>query len=138
MSRYQYKYPTQEQVQVLLKCYYLHKYTLAAEIMNKTPSHIKTIEENALRSIRLAYSKSYLQGKKFEGETVLYDMAERSGLSVKELTGIFDAYITGGLASEDRIFWERVRCKGDKPTAAELLDFIFMKYELKIVPFSLE
>ena len=131
------KYPTQEQVEVLLKCYYLGKYTLAAEIMNKTPSQIKTIEENALRSIRLAYSKSYLQGKKFVGETVLCDMAERSGLSVKELTGIFDAYITGGLASEDRAYWERVRCKGDKPTAAELLDFIFIKYELKIVPFTL-
>ncbi len=132
------KYPTQEQVEVLLKCCYLGKYTLAAEIMNKTPSQIKTIEENALRSIRLAYSKSYLQGKKFEGETVLCDMAERSGLSVKELTEIFDAYITGGLASEDRVFWKRVRCKGDKPTAAELLDFIFIKYELKIVPFTLE
>lgn len=138
MSRYQYKYPTQEQIEVLLKCYYLHKYTLTAEIMNKTPSQIKTIEENALRSIRLAYSKSYLQGKKFEGETVLYDMAERSGLSVKELTEIFVAYITGGLASEDRVFWGRIRCKGDKPTAAELLDFIFMKYESEIVPFTLE
>ncbi|HCA29645.1 MAG TPA: hypothetical protein DEP23_08815 [Ruminococcaceae bacterium] len=132
------KYPTQEQVEVLLKCYYLGKYTLAAEIMNKTPSQIKTIEENALRSIRLAYSKSYIQGKKFESETVLYDMAERSGLSVKELTEIFVAYITGGLASEDRVFWGRIRCKGDKPTAAELLDFIFMKYELDIVPFTLE
>jgi len=38
----------------------------------------------------------------------------------------------------ERNLWIIIRCKGDKPTAAELLDFIFMKYELDIVPFTLE
>ena len=91
-----------------------------------------------MRCIRLAYSKSYRQKKKFDGETVLCHMAERSRLTTQELTDIFDSYITEGLASCDRPYWERVKRTDENPTAAELLDFIYMKYELKIDPFTLE
>lgn len=67
-------YLTQKQVEILIKLYYLRKYTTAAEILGITLSQIKTIEEHALRCVRLAYSKSYMQGKRFDGETVLYHM----------------------------------------------------------------
>ena len=131
-------YLTGRQVEILLKLYYLRKYKTAAEVLGITPSQVKTIEEHALRHIRLAYSKSYRQGKKFDGKTVLCHMAERSRLTAQELTAIFDSYITEGLASGDQPYWERVKRKDENPTAAELLDFIYMKYELKIDPFTLE
>lgn len=131
-------YLTQKQVEILIKLYYLRKYATAAEILGITTSQVKTIEEHSLRCIRLAYSKSYMQGKKFDGETVLRHMAERSRLTAQELTAIFDSYITDGLASGDQPYWERIKRKDENPKAAELLDFIYMKYELKINPFTLE
>lgn len=130
-------YPTQKQVEILIKLYYLRKYKTVSEILGITTSQVKTIEEHALRCIRLAYSKSYIQKKKFDGETVLYHMAERSGISAEELSKIFDSYIAEGLAFEDRPYWERVKRRDKNPTAAELLDFIYRKYELKIDPFTL-
>ena len=130
-------YLTQRQIEILIKLYYLQKYKMAAEVLGITPSQVKTIEGNALRCIRLAYSKSYMQGKKFDGETVLCHMAERSGITVEELSDIFDSYIAEGFTSGDQPYWERVKRKDKKPTAAELLDFIYMKYELKIDPFTL-
>ena len=53
---------TKEQINILLKCYYLKKYTRVAKTENIPPDKVKRIKENALRSIRLAYSKSYMQG----------------------------------------------------------------------------
>lgn len=131
-------YLTERQVEILIKLYYLQKYKTTAEVLGITVPQVKTIEEHALRCIRLSYSKSYMQGKKFDGETVLRHMAERSRLTAQELTDIFDSYITESLAYDDQPYWERVKRKDENPTAAELLDFIYMKYELKINPFTLE
>lgn len=81
-------------MEILIKLYCLRKYKTAAEVLGITVSQVKTIEEHALRCIRLAYSKSYMQGKKFDGETVLRYMAERSDITAEELSDIFDSYIT--------------------------------------------
>ena len=131
-------YLTGRQVEILIKLYYLQKYITAAEMLGMSVSQVKTVEEHALRCIRLAYSKSYRQGKKFDGETILCHMAERSRLTAQELANIFDTYITEGLASDGLSYWERVKRTDENPTATELLDFIYMKYELKIDPFTLE
>lgn len=131
-------YLTREQIEILLKLCYLRKYTIVSKEVGITPLQVKRIEENALRCIRTSYSKSYIQGKKFNGKIVMRHMAERSGLTPMELTVIFDSYISEGLLSKDLLYWERVKRKNRNPTAIELLDFIFMKYELKILPFTLE
>lgn len=90
------------------------------------------MKEKALRVIRLAYSKSHMQGLRFEGDTVLQHMAERSGMESAALSDLFDTFIAEGLASENSKYWERIRKKGDVPTAAELLDFLYDKFEVDI------
>ena len=102
---------------------------------NISADKVKRIKENAFRSIRLAYSKSYMQGKRFDGKAVLQHMAERCGITDDELTAIFDDYIAEGLASENKRYWERIKKKGNIPTAAELLDFIYDKFEVDIEGF---
>ena len=126
---------TLEQINILLKCYYLKRYTKVAMTENISADKVKRIKENAFRSIRLAYSKSYMQGKRFAGKAVLQHMAERCGITDEELTAIFDDYIAEGLASENKRYWERIKKKGNIPTAAELLDFIYDKFEVDIEGF---
>ena len=126
---------TLEQINILLKCYYLKRYTKVAMTENIGADKVKRIKENAFRSIRLAYSKSYMQGKRFDGKAVLQHMAERCGITDEELTAIFDDYIAEGLASENKRYWERIKKKGNIPTAAELLDFIYDKFEVDIEGF---
>lgn len=123
---------TMAQIDILLKCYYLRKYTRVAETENISVNKVKRIKENALRTIRLAYSKSHMQGLRFDGEAVLQHMAERSGIETADLSNLFDVFIADGLASENRKYWERIRKKGDVPTATELLDFLYDKYEMDI------
>lgn len=123
---------TMAQIDILLKCYYLRKYTRVAETDNISVNKVKRIKENALRTIRLAYSKSHMQGLRFDGEAVLQHMAERSGIETADLSNLFDVFIADGLASENRKYWERIRKKGDIPTAAELLDFLYDKFEVDI------
>lgn len=131
-KRYHYEYLQKEQIAILFKCYYLKKYSKVAEIEGITIARVKGMKENALRSIRLAYSKSYIQGVRFDGGTVLAHMAERAGLTADELTAIFEGYIQEGLASENAKYWNRIRNKGEQPTAAELLDFLYDKFEVDI------
>lgn len=126
---------TLEQINILLKCYYLKRYTKVAMTENISADKVKRIKENTFRSIRLAYSKSYMQGKRFDGKAVLQHMAERCGITDEELTAIFDDYIAEGLASENKRYWERIKKKGNIPTAAELLDFIYDKFEVDIEGF---
>lgn len=126
---------TLEQINILLKCYYLKRYTKVAMTENITAVKVKRIKENALRSIRLAYSKSYMQGIKFDGKTVLQHMAERCGITEDELTAMFDNYIAEGLTSENKRYWERIKKKVNIPTAAELLDFIYDKFEVDMEGF---
>lgn len=120
------------QIDTLLKCYYLWKYTKVAEAGNITVSQVKHIKENALRTIRLAYSKSHKQGLRFDGETVLQHMAERCGMETIDLENIFTIAILEGLTSESGKYWGRIKKKGNVPTAAELLDFIYDKFEVDI------
>lgn len=128
-------YLTKKQIDVLLKCYYLRKYTNVAHDENITPSQVKQIKDNGLRVIRLAYSKSYRNNQKIVGEAVLQNMAERSNLEVEDLSDILNSCIEEGLASEDKKYWERIQCKSDSPTPAELLDFLYAKYEIDIIGF---
>ena len=125
-------YLTMPQITILLKCYYLRKYTVVAESEDRTVGNVKRIKENAFRTIRLAYSKSHMQGLRFDGEGVLEHMAERSGKGTAALSKIFDKYIADGLASANSKYWERIRRKGEVPTAAELLDFLYDKFEVEI------
>lgn len=127
-----YEHLTMAQINILLKCYYLRKYTRVAETEDRTVNKVKSMKEKALRVIRLAYSKSHMQGLRFEGETVLQHMAERSGMETAALSDLFDTFIAEGLASENSKYWERIRKKGDVPTAAELLDFLYDKFEVDI------
>lgn len=127
-----YGYLTMVQIDTLLKCYYLRKYSRVAEVENTTADKVKRMKENALRTIRLAYSKSHIQGLRFDGGAVLEHMAERSGLETSDLAHIFDTFIAEGLASDSGKYWARIKRKGDVPTAAELLDFIYDKYEVDI------
>lgn len=129
------KYLTMVQIDMLLKCYYLKKYSRVAESENITVSQVKHIRENALRTIRLAYSKSHKQGRRFDGETVLQHMAERCGMETTDLENIFTIAILEGLASEGGRYWERIRKKGNVPTPSELLDFLYDKFEVDIEGF---
>lgn len=129
------EYLTMEQIEILLKCYYLRKYTKVADVEGLTVSKVQRIRENALRTLRLAYSKSHMQGQRFNGGAVLQHMAERSGMKTEELSNIFNGFITAGLASENIKYWERIRKKGDVPTPSELLDFLYDKYEVDIERF---
>lgn len=125
-------YLTMAQIGILLKCYYLRKYTSVAEDEDRTVGNVKRMKENAFRTIRLAYSNSHMQGLRFEGAAVLEHMAKRSGMETATLAKLFDGYIAEGLASRDSKYWERIRKKGDVPTAAELLDFLYDKFEVEI------
>lgn len=125
-------YLTMPQITILLKCYYLRKYTVVAESEDRTVGNIKTMKEKAFHTIRLAYSKSHMQGLRFDGEAVLVHMAERSGIETAALSKIFDRYIAAGLSSKNSKYWERIRRKGNVPTAAELLDFLYDKFEVEI------
>lgn len=129
------EYLTMEQIDILLKCYYLKKYTKVAHVDGLTVSRVQRIRENALRTIRLAYSKSHMQGQRFRGEAVLQHMAERSGMEAEELSHIFDGFIAAGLASESGKYWDRIRKRGEVPTSSELLDFLYDKYEVDIEGF---
>lgn len=130
-----YKPLTMVQIDMLLKCYYLRNYSRVAESENITVSQVKRIRENALRTIRLAYSKSHMQGMKFDGETVLQHMAERCGMEATDLETIFTIAILEGLASEGGRYWERIRKKGNVPTPSELLDFLYDKFEVDLEGF---
>lgn len=127
-----FEYLTMAQIGILLKCYYLQKYTRVAETEDRTVGNVKRMKENALRTIRMAYSKSYKQGLRFEGKAVLEHMAERSGMETAALSNLFDRFIADGLASKDSKYWSRIRKKTDVPTAAELLDFLYDKFEIAI------
>lgn len=127
-----YKYLTQKQIDILLKCYYLKKYAKVAKVENITADKVLRIKENALQIIQLAYSKSYLQGMEFDGESVLQYMADLCGMELTNLSNIFDKIIADGLTSESRKYWLRIKKKGNVPTAAELLDFIYDKFEVDI------
>ena len=127
-----FEYLTMAQIDILLKCYYLQKYTRVAETEDRTVGNVKRMKENAFRTIRLAYSKSHMQGLRFEGAAVLEHMAERSGMETAALSSLFDGFIAKGLASRNSKYWERIRKKGDVPTAAELLDFLYDKFEVEI------
>ena len=130
-----YDYLSMEQIDILLECYYLRKYTKVSDAEGIPVSKVKQIRENALRSIRLAYSKSHMQGLPFSGEAVLLHMAERSGIGAEELSNIFNGFIAERLASGNRKYWERIRKKGDVPTPSELLDFLYDKFEVDIEGF---
>ena len=123
---------TKEQINILLKCYYLKKYTRVDEAESLTADKVKRIKENALCSIRLAYSKSHIQGIRFDGKTVLQHMAVCCGMTEDDLSKAFDKYIAEGLASQNKRYWERIRKAGDIPTAAELLNFIYDIFEVDI------
>ena len=125
-------YLTTVQIDTLLKCYYLRKYSKVAEAGNITISQVRYIKENALRTIRQAYSKSHMQGLRFDGETVLQHMAERSGMETEVLESIFVIAILDGLTSESGKYWARIKKKGNLPSAAELLDFLYDKFEVDI------
>lgn len=127
-----YEHLTMLQIDTLLKCYYLRKYSRVAVVENTTADKVKRIKENALRTIRLAYSKTYMQGLRFDGEAVLEHMAERCGMETANLSAVFDTFIAEGLASENSKYWARIKKKGDTPTAAELLDFLYDKFEVDI------
>lgn len=127
-----YNHLTMAQIDILLKCYYLRKYSRVAVFENTTADKVKRMKENALRTIRLAYSKSYMQGLRFDGVTVLEHMAERCGMETAALAHIFDTFIAEGLASDGGKYWARIKKKGDVPTAAELLDFLYDKFEVDI------
>ncbi len=127
-----YKPLTMPQIDLLLKCYYLRKYSKVAEAQASTASKVRYQKENALRTIRLAYSKSYMQGLPFDGQAVLEHMAKNCGMEVTTLSGHFDQLIAEGLSSESRKYWTRIKKKGDIPTAAELLDFLYDKFEIDI------
>ena len=58
-------------MEALIKLYYLQKHKTAVGVLDITLSQVKTIGEHALRYTHLAYSKSYMQGKKFGPVTVL-------------------------------------------------------------------
>lgn len=127
-----FEYLTMVQIDTLLKCYYLRNYSRVAIAENITVGKVKHIKENALRTIRLAYSKSHTQGLRFDGAAVLQHMAERCGIETADLSSVFDQFIAEGLASANEKYWKRIKKKGDVPTAAELLDFIYAKYEVDI------
>lgn len=129
---FRYEYLKKEQIEILFKCYYLKKYSKVAECENITVGKVKQIKEKALRSIRLAYSKSHMKGIRFNGSIVLGHMAERADITTDELAFVLEGYIQEGLTSENSKYWNRIRKKGDLPTAAELLDFIYDKFEVDI------
>lgn len=62
------KYLTMDQINILLKCYYLKKYSRVVADEMVTADKVKRIKDNALRTIRLAYSKSYQQSTRFNTE----------------------------------------------------------------------
>lgn len=126
------EYLTMVQIDILLKCYYMKNYSKVAESEDRTIGNVKRLRENAFQAIRLAYSKSHIQGMSFDGETVLQHMAERSGMETAALSHLFDVFISEGLASENGRYWSRIRKKGNVPTAAELLDFLYDKFEIEI------
>lgn len=129
MSIKKMEYLTKKQIEVLLKYYYLKKYTTVATDENITPSQVKRIKDDALRIIRLAYSKLYKNNLHFDGEAVLHSMAERSNLEV------FVSYMVEGLASADKKYWERITGKSEQSTPAELLNFLYAKFEIDITGF---
>lgn len=53
-------------------------------------------------------------------------------MKVVDLFAIFDGYIAEGLISDDKKYWERIKKRGEVPTATELLDFIYDKFEMDI------
>lgn len=126
------KFLSMEHIEILLKYYYLRRYSRVAVDENMTAEKVKRIKENALRIIRLAYSPSYMKGLRFAGEIVLEDMAERADMEPMALYSIFEKYISDGLSSRNRKYWVRIKSKGPVPTPAELLDFIYDKYEIEI------
>ncbi len=100
-----------------------------------TLGKVKQIKEKALRIIRLSYSQSHMKGLRFDEKNVLNYMAERSGMEFMTLFSIFETYIEEGMASDNKKYWVRIRGKGSAPTPAELLDFIYDKYEIGIEGF---
>lgn len=125
-------YLTMQEIEILLKCYYLKKCSLVALDENTNVYTIKKIKDHALAVIRLSYSKRYCSGLPFDGNEVLKSMAKRSDITFKEITKIFNDYIYAGLLSENSKYWKRIKGKGDVPTAGELLNFIYDKYEIDI------
>ena len=101
-----------KQIEILLKCYYLKKYTRVAANENMTLGKVKQIKEKALRIIRLSYSQSHMKGLRFDEKNVLNYMAERSGMEFMTLFSIFETYIEEGMASDNKKYWVRIRGEG--------------------------
>ncbi len=129
------EYLSMKHIEILFKCYYLKSYTRVADAENIMPGKVKQIKENALRIIRLSYSQSQMKGLRFDGENILNYMAERAGMEKTALFSIFEGYISEGLSSDNKKYWARIKSKEPIPSPAELLDFIYDKYEIEIEGF---
>ena len=59
-------------------------------------------------------------------------MAKRAGMDAAALSAIFEGYISEGMVSGNQKYWARIKSKAPVPTPAELLNFIYDKYEIDI------
>ena len=130
-----FEYLSMQQIEILLKYYYLKDYTRVAAEEHTTPGKVKRLKENALRTLRLSYSRSYIKGLRFDGQNALNQMAERAGIEAWALSLFFETYIAEGMASANRKYWARIKHHASVPSPAELLDFLYDKYEIEIEGF---
>ena len=133
MSKKRLRYLSKMQVDILIKYYYIKKFTTIAKMESLTTNQVKQQFSNALVAIRLAYSPLYKQGLHFDAAVVLRRMAENADLTEQELCDIFRQYISEGLTSKDRRFWEHVAA-GQELTPLGLLSFLWAKFEADIMP----
>jgi len=73
-----------------------------------------------------------MKGIGFDGSVIFVHMAECAEIATDELTSFFNGCIKDGLSSENAKYWKRIRKEGAVPTAVELLDFIYDKFEINI------
>lgn len=126
------EYLTEKQITILLKCYFLRDSFSVCVDEKITEIEVEHIKEEALEVIREAYSYLVEHQFPFDGAAVLEYMAKHSAYSTTELSSIFNRYIAKGLDSKDSKYWQRIKCKRKIPTAYELLDYLYDKYEADI------
>lgn len=124
---------TKRQIEIMIKYYYMKSLVKVEKDENITTNQVRGYLSNGLRIMRLAYSPMYRAGLYFDASAVLTNMAKASGLTYEELCAIFQQYITEGLSSKDREYWEHVAA-GRVLTALDLISFLWAKFEADILP----
>lgn len=94
---------------------------------------IVRMKREALLCLRFAVGDNYTKSNSADPLQVLFYMAQNVGTDIDNITYRIDQYIAEYMDSKEREYWLRIPKKGESPTPAELLAFLYANYNCDIL-----